>query len=277
MGEMELVSKINVPKVSVIIPCYNHGAFLEETVASVLSQTFQEYEIIIVNDGSDDEATNRLLSNYSKPRTIVIHTENKGVASARNTAIMSAVGKYILPLDADDLIAPTYIEKAVEVLDKQSQTGIVYCLAECFGARQGSWCVPDFSIKGMLFTNLIFCSAMYRKKDWEKVGGYNPNMASGWEDWDFWLSLLELDCGVYRIPEVLFYYRIAEGSRERTLNLEKRIALHRQLMENHSKLFVSQVASLLGFYYRLRDSSPYRLAKKFHITALIGRLLSRKA
>jgi len=265
-----------MPEVSVIIPCYNQGAYLDEAVESVLAQTFRDFEIVIVNDGSTDEVTNRLLADYRKPQTRVIHTDNQGVAMARNSGIREARGKYILPLDADDRIAPPYLAKAVAVLESDPQVGIVYCMADCFGARQGRWMVPNFSLRGMLLTNLIFCSALYRKEDWERTGGYNPNMRTGWEDWDFWLSLLELGREVRRISEVMFYYRIAAGSRERSMDREKRIAMHLQLMQNHPRLFVEQARPLLELYYRLRDSWPYRLAKRFHLPNLVGRFLGRR-
>ena len=89
-------------KVSVIIPCYNQGQYIEEAVKSVLAQTYQNFEIIIVNDGSTDEFTNKLLSDYDKQKTKVLHTDNQGLASARNNGIKVAKGKYILPLDADE-------------------------------------------------------------------------------------------------------------------------------------------------------------------------------
>src|SRR5437879_507126 len=96
------------PVVSVIIPCFNQGATLDEAVASVLNQTFTDFEIVIVNDGSTDPFTSELLANYHRPRTRVITTANGGLAAARNTAIRNSRGKYILPLDADDRIAPEY-------------------------------------------------------------------------------------------------------------------------------------------------------------------------
>ena len=95
-----------MPKVSVIIPCYNQGACLEEAVDSVLAQTFQDFEILVVNDGSTDEATIRMLGKYERPKTRVIHTDNQGLAMARNNGIREARGAYILPLDADDKIGP---------------------------------------------------------------------------------------------------------------------------------------------------------------------------
>jgi glycosyltransferase involved in cell wall biosynthesis len=98
-------------KVSVIMPCYNQGQYIDEAVDSVLTQTYQNYEIIIVNDGSTDEFTNEKLKNYNKPKTQVIHTANQGLSAARNNGIHASNGEFILPLDADDKIANTYLER----------------------------------------------------------------------------------------------------------------------------------------------------------------------
>ena len=103
------------PTVSVVIPCYNQGQYLDEAVESVISQTYQDFEIIIINDGSNDLETIEILKNYQKPKTRIIHTENQGVIAARNRAIEAAQGKYILPLDADDKIGNTYLEEAVQL------------------------------------------------------------------------------------------------------------------------------------------------------------------
>ncbi len=116
-----------MPKVSVIIPCYNHGKYIDEAVDSILNQTFKDFEIIIVNDGSTDELTNNKLKQYDKPKTFVINKENEGLSVARNTAIKRAVGEYILTLDADDTFEPSFLYRAVYVLDNKPEIGIVTC------------------------------------------------------------------------------------------------------------------------------------------------------
>lgn len=195
------------PRASVVIPCYNDGWHLQEAVDSVRAQTFGEWELVIVDDGSTDPATHQALAACAANQALVIRTENRGLPAARNTGIAAACGQYVLPLDADDRIAPAFLEKAVAVLDRQPEVGIVYSQAEFFGAQSGPWNLPDFSLPEMLLHNLVFASAVFRKADWQQVGGYKPSMKYGWEDWEFWLSLLELGRQVYRIPEPLFFYR----------------------------------------------------------------------
>jgi glycosyltransferase involved in cell wall biosynthesis len=234
-----------MPKVSVVIPCFNQGSYLEEAVDSVLGQTLQDVEVIVVNDGSTDPPTLNLLRNFTRPRTRVIHTVNQGLATARNTGISAACSPYILPLDADDLINPHYLERGAEVLDSADDVGIVYCLAEKFGEVNGIWNLPAFTKGRICINNPIFCSAMFRKRDWEQVGGYDPRMKYGWEDWDLWISLVKRGRRVVRIPEVQFRYRITSQSMTRSMSYWQKLSMIMQLARNHKLFFFSQLFSCL--------------------------------
>lgn len=230
-----------MPKVSVIIPCYNMGEYLDEAVGSVLDQSFEDYEIIIVDDGSTDPETLNILSNYNQPKTQVIRTINQGPSAARNAGIAQSQGEYVLPLDADDKIGKNYLAKASTVLDENPEIEIVYCRARLFGARDREWILPPYSIEAMLIENVIFASAMFRKTTWENAGGYNVNMVHGYEDYDYWLSVLEKeDVGVYKIDEVLFYYRIRANSRGTMLgiNNDKEVEMLTQLFYNHTDFYL---------------------------------------
>ncbi|MGD9975008.1 MAG: glycosyltransferase family A protein, partial [Desulfatirhabdiaceae bacterium] len=227
--------------VSVVIPCFNQGQYIDEAVDSVLSQTYQNIEIIIVNDGSTDPGTLHILETYDKPKTRVIHTTNQGLAAARNNGIREASGRYILPLDGDDRIGPTYIEKAVTILDRNPGIGIIYCKAEFFGAVQKPWNLPEYSLDEMLIDNILFCSGIFRKSDWETVGGYRTDMTYGWEDYDFWLSLIERGALVHRIPEVLFYYRISPDSMIRTKSRTQKIDMFEIIFNNHLDFYKQHI------------------------------------
>lgn len=231
--------------VSVIIPCYNQGEFLEEALDSVLKQTYKNTEIIIVNDGSDDHKTIKILNNIKENISLkgknikIIPIENSGVCIARNIGINNSNGYYILPLDGDDKIENTYIEKSVKVLEEKSNVDIVYCIAKYFGDRKGVFSLQDFSEKEMLKQNLVFSCAMYRKRDFEEVGGYNSYMIDGHEDWDFWLSMIEKGKKFHRINEVLFYYRIKNISRNSKIikNIDLEENTRSQIFENHKELY----------------------------------------
>lgn len=208
----------NIPTVTVVIPCYNMGAFIDEAVDSVLAQTFHAFEILIVDDGSNDPETTSKLDELAARGVTMLRTRNRGVAAARNCGVQAARGRYILPLDADDLIEPSYLEKAVILLDQDPETGVVGCDAELFGAASGILRLPDFSRESLLSENLLFASAVFRKSDWQAVGGYCTALRFGWEDWDFWIAMSRRT-KVIRIPETLFKYRIRLNSRDRSMAL----------------------------------------------------------
>lgn len=232
-----------MPKISVIIPCYNQGQYLEEAVQSVLNQTFKDFEIIVVNDGSTDQATIEILNNFNMPKTKVIHTTNQKLAMARNNGIKESKGQYILPLDCDDKIGEKYLELANDILDNNSEIGIVYCRAEYFGVKEGEWFLPSYNFPEILLCNQIFCSSLYRKSDWEKVGGYNPNMIYAFEDWDFWLSLIGLGVKVHKIDDILFYYRQHNNATSmiNQLQISNFVAMKNQILENHKKLYAENI------------------------------------
>jgi glycosyltransferase involved in cell wall biosynthesis len=265
--------------VSIVIPCYNQGIYLDEAVDSALAQTHPDVEIIIVNDGSTDSFTNELLANYKRPKTKVIITKNNGLAEARNVAIRNAKGKYILPLDADDIIAPEYCEKALRVIESDPKIGIVHGETQNFGANTNMRKDPPYSLEAMLRRNIILCSSLYRRDDWEKVGGYNKNMKYGGEDWDFWLSIIELGRDVYKIPETMFYYRIRPGSMARSIDEEKFRELRKQVYLNHLELYLNNFPDPISLYWeKYRTETKYnkiehRLANK--IISPLRRLLSK--
>jgi glycosyltransferase involved in cell wall biosynthesis len=248
------------PLVSIIIPCYNHGAFLQETIESVLKQTYQNFEIVVVNDGSPDVGTITLLKRAKWPKTQILHIENSGVSHARNIGIANSRGKYILPLDADDKLAESYLEKAVEILERTDIT-VVTSQVQYFGKKKTVFRLPEYSLEGLMGQNLLVCTSMFRRKDFEQTSGFNVNMKHGFEDWDFWLSLLKDGGKVHRIDEVLFYYRIRKNSRNASISLHEQATLRKQIYNNHIGLFSSRFFDpLLSFeYLNLYRSKEYRL------------------
>lgn len=200
-------------KVSAVIPCFNHGEFLAEAAGSVISLARCDIELIVVDDGSTDERTLREMDVLRKRGIQVIRQENKGLAAARNAAIAVCSGEYILPLDADNRVRPTYFECAVRILDQNPKVGVVYGDAQYMGERTGVWHVGPFERERLLEWNFIDACAVYRRTVWEQNGGYDGTMpVQGLEDWDFWLSTMEHGWEFAYVPEVLFDYRVASGS-----------------------------------------------------------------
>lgn len=225
--------------ISVIIPCYNQGQYLLETLDSLYQQTYQDFDIIIVDDGSTDEETKQILKELDNPKIKIIRSSNQGLSNARNLGIQNSQSKYILPLDADDKIEKTYLCDAYQYFNKNPNTTLIYCLARKFGEVNEFWELPKYNRITQKYYNQIFCTAMYKREDWLKTSGYNPNMKFGYEDWDFWLSLLKNDGIVYQIPKILFNYRIKKKSMVNSINWKKEFYLRKQLYFNHKNLYNS--------------------------------------
>ena len=236
---------MNNPKVSIIVPCYNQAQYLPEALQSVLDQTYQNWECIIVNDGSPDN-TREVAQEWVKKdsRFIYLYKENGGLSSARNAGIAIADGEFILPLDADDRIGKDYTLLAMKTFQEDSDLKLVYCKAEKFGEESGSWNLPVFSLFELARQNMIFCSALYRKEDWSRVDGYDENMIFGLEDWEFWIAILKNGGEVKCLDEVEFYYRISENSMARTVNIKHKEFSEKYVSKKHLDFLISNYDNL---------------------------------
>jgi glycosyltransferase involved in cell wall biosynthesis len=200
-------------KVSVITPCFNHGAVLREAVWSVKNIEREDIELIVVDDGSTDELTRKEMDTLSAEGIKVIRQGNKGLAAARNAGVAISKGEYVLALDADNRLHPAYIEHGVRILDADPTVGVVYGDAQFVGIRTGRWSVGPFERDQLLKCNYIDACAVYRRAVWEQNNGYDAAMPiQGFEDWDFWLGALEHGWKFVYVPEILFDYRVAQES-----------------------------------------------------------------
>lgn len=204
------------PKLSIIITCYNLGAYLEEAVTSVINYPDKDaIEIIIINDGSTEtstiEAINTIECDY--PELIVVNQNNQGLGNARNNGIAMAKGEFIIPLDADNKLRHAFISESIKVLEEQPEIDMVYGNAEFFGERTGLWKVDHFNMSEMVLNNYIDACACFRRSIWETLGGYDANMPiMGFEDWDLWLRMGVCGCKFKYVDEVFFDYRVREVS-----------------------------------------------------------------
>lgn len=242
-----------IPVISIIVPCYNQGIFLADALNSVIKQTFKNWECIIIDDGSSDN-TKTISKDFcdKDSRFTYIYQENNGVSSARNNAISHAKGEYILPLDADDMIAETYIEKALTAFKNNPELKLVYCRVKLFGTLNNEWVIPEYSFNELLWRNIIFCSAVYKKSDFDKTKGYNTTL-QGFEDWDFWLSFLKPTDSVLKLDEILFFYRIKEKSRNNEAS-QKLLYLYNCIYKNHEDLYKPFLQDIIHYH---NDSEQY--------------------
>jgi hypothetical protein len=229
------------PVVSVVIPCHDYARYLPEAVSSVLAQTFRDWELVIVDDGSTDdtvEVAKGLIARHPDRRIRLLQQANAGVSAARNTGIEVAAGRYLLPLDADDVIAPTMLEKTVAVLD--GDPGITIASTDVFTFTDDdlppqAMPLPAYSRELMLQRLIMFYCSLYRREAWQAVGGYDESMRAG-EDWDFWIGCVEHGFDAHHIHEPLF------GARNKDTGLhleaaENDLAIRARIVVNHPSLF----------------------------------------
>ncbi|WP_246260021.1 glycosyltransferase family 2 protein [Oxynema aestuarii] len=236
-------------QVSVIIPCFNQGEYLLEAIASVESCQDSVWEIVIVNDGSTDEKTQKVLSYLKQQGYRIIDSDNRGLAAARNLAIEQANGDYILPLDSDNRIKAEYIPRSLEILEDSPEIGIVYSWAEIFGEENGIREVPPFDINRLMRGNYIDACAVFRKAVWQDCGGFDSQIPEqlGYEDWDFWLGAAEKGWQFACIEEALFEYRFRPDSMVSRCNIpENRKQLFRYICAKHIGLYASNFANVFA-------------------------------
>ena len=200
------------PLISIVIPCFNYGRFVEEAVDSVLTQTFSDFEIIVVDGGSTDSDTTRLLQNLQKPKTQVYfrHTRHL-VGDNRNFGIRQARGKYICCLDADDKLKPTYLEKALFLLETYKYD-LVSTGLQCVGNSDAVWhSTSKPTLEQMIDGNQFSTVAVFSKGLWTKAHGYHDwGLGKDYiaEDWDLWVRMMGLGARAINIPEPLMLYRV---------------------------------------------------------------------
>jgi glycosyltransferase involved in cell wall biosynthesis len=230
-------SMTSLCRISVVMPCFNHGEFLPEAVTSVTSIGRDDMELIIVDDGSTDKRTSEEMDKLETQGIKIIRQENKGLAAARNAAIAASHGEYIFPLDADDRMRSGWIDRAMQILDSNPKVGVLYGDLETFGSRTGRWRLGLFDPDRLLDQNFIPASALYRRSIWEQNGGYDGSMpVQGFEDWDFWIGALGHDWRVVYMPEVFFEYRQAPQSMIVRASNSKQ-AVEEFLIKKHSALY----------------------------------------
>lgn len=224
---------------SVVIPYYNLGTTLPETIESVKKSEYKNYEIIIVNDGSTDQNSIDILKNYENDKQIrIINIKNKGLANARNVGAEHAKGEFIAFIDADDKIDKTFYRRALDILHKYDNVSYVYSWVQYFEGSEAVWPTFNIHIPYLLCANMLAAYTVIRKNDFLNFGKNRIMMEYGMEDYDGWVSLAEHGCLGVSIPEKLNLYRVRKDSMSRQFNKKMRIYLYQtSSKEGHEKIF----------------------------------------
>lgn len=264
------------PLVSVMIPYYNCGKYIAETLESVRQQHYPKIETIIVDDGSDTAESAQLDGILQKhPHIRLIRQHNQGLSAARNAAAKAAQGRYYLFLDADDLILSEYVQESVGILENNPDCKLVYPQAEFFDARTGPWKLPAYSgLRRLLEGNHIPAVAVHRAEDFRRHGGFDESLRTH-EDWDLWIRMLEHGGSAHLIERVLFRYRRRQDQSSLSDKLINETEAVKTSWQNvyvkHSSLFTRHGLGYYDLIHNLRKQS-----RKSLLGRLAGRLKSRK-
>lgn len=239
---------VKKPLISFVIPCFNDAQYIEQAVNSALNQTYSNIEVIVVDDGSNDE-TKAVLKSLEHKITKLITQENKGQSTARNVGIKEAKGDYIVTLDSDDFFEPSFCEKAIYIFLENENIEIVTSQAYLlYENKKNEIYFPQGGIlKNFLIRNCALGTSMFRRDSWKNVKGYDVLMRKGYEDWEFFIRILQNGGTCHVIQEVLYNYRKKNISTTTKANKNKYDLInyiyikHKELYIDNFELFVSHL------------------------------------
>ncbi|MCL6444421.1 MAG: glycosyltransferase [Alicyclobacillus sp.] len=240
---------------SVVIPFYNMGDYIHETVDCISRVTYENVETIIVDDGSDDPNSIAALHDVENRYPVrIIHMTNKGLATARNVGAKHARGEYIAFLDADDLVDSTYYEKAIRLMEYYENVSFVGCWTEYFSGERAVWPTWIPEPPYLLVHNPITSGAVVLKRAHFLLAGLNdPDLEYGMEDYEFTIRMISNGFGGVIIPEPLFKYRVRKDSMSRHFNISNQLYTY-QLISNKHSGFLSEYA--VDVYNLLMANGP---------------------
>jgi glycosyltransferase involved in cell wall biosynthesis len=225
-------------RLSIVIPCYDSAPYLADTVASLLGQEMTDCEIVFVDDGSRDETVALIAAIIDDSPAFamrLIEQPNTGLAGARNTGVGAARGRYLLPLDADDLIAEGMLARCAAVLDADPTLDLVYGDREDFGDIAGIHASGLFDLGRLKYFNQLPYCGMYRRSLWQRVGGYQINV-SGFDDWNFWIAAAAAGATAMHLPEVLLRHRRRRSSQLWSM-LDRYEKIYSQIVLNNAACY----------------------------------------
>lgn len=224
---------------SVVVPFYNLGAYVAETLASIAASRYQPFEIIVIDDGSNPEnqaALAQAAASYGKQLRIIRY-ENGGLARARNRGAEAAQGEFLAFVDADDLVEPDFFARAIAVLQRYTNLSMVYSWVQYFGASEDCWPTFNTEFPYLLGHNMLTAFVVMRRSHFLAFGRNDPEIAYALEDHESWIRMVAQGCIGVSIPEPLVRYRIRPESMLRAMNEEQGLYLMELIAERHPELY----------------------------------------
>jgi glycosyltransferase involved in cell wall biosynthesis len=235
------------PRVAVVVPCYNSGATLPETLASV---QHEPCELVVVDDGSTDPATLVVLQTAEADGVRIVRQENAGVAVARMTGVAATEAPYVFPLDADDLLARGALDELADALDANPAAALAWGYIGAVGSDSFTRQAPRLDPWLITYMNQVPVMSLIRRDRLLEAGGWKPGRE--YEDWDLWMSFAERGWDGIRIPRIIAYYRMSHSGRWASSRGRYDDAV-RRMAADHAALFAARPAN------RRRSRAPLRL------------------
>ncbi len=252
------------------MPCYNQAKYIGEAIDSVLSQTFTNWDLIIVDDGSTDDSYSTMKEYADRDERITcLRQANAGPSKARNQGAKNAKGKYLLFFDSDDILAPTYLEQGIHYMEANDECAVFYPRVKYFGSRNDEELVRYTSYKDLLCKSSILCTSIIRKKDFDRIEGFDETMR-GFEDWELFIRLLYHNDIVHQSSDILFYYRMhrEEGSinAQAIRNSDQLTAyIYDKNRTIYNEFFGNPIKSIMRCHYLEEEMEKLLHSKKYRI------------
>lgn len=242
-------------RIGVIVCVHNRISFLEDALRSIACQTRPVDEVIIVDDGSDDEQVRIELPGLAEKYGATLHRiENRGLAGARNSGRIAATTDYLVFFDDDDILGPRYIELTSRILDHRSEVDVAYTRAALFGLVNSTWDLPEFEARRLVLDNSVYAAAMVRARTFDAMGGYDEKFRHGREDHDLWLRIAAHGGKFAQDKSIQFFYRQTSGSMNRGFGarMTKMVETYAQLSRNSPEFTVQNIEVLWDEILTLR-------------------------
>lgn len=239
--------------ISIIIPCFNSGADLPETLGAVAAQTHENREVIVVDDGSTDPLTLSVLADLP-PWVRLIRQPNRGLAAARNAGFAAARGDFLLPLDSDDILEPAFLETCLSALRSRPDAAFSFSGLRLMGEKSGVLS-KTYNFAAQLFLNQLPYCLMMRRSTWDRSGGYDEAMRQGYEDWEFNIRLGGMGLFGVAVDQPLFVYRVRSSGMLSSVSRKRHAQLWRFIRRKHASLY--SPASLWATFRKWRQGLPY--------------------
>ena len=246
------------PVVSVIVPCWNEGTMLLDAIASVRLCRGDDLELVVADDGSTDALTRRLLDQLSQRGVRIVRLDRHNASYARNQALAMTTSRYVLPLDADNLLRPGFTSAAAGILDGHPEVGVVYCDAARFGDADGRWEIGPPDIDRLVRGNYIDNCSVVRRQTLEECAGWDEN-TEVLADWDLWLGVAERGWRFHYLEDIGYDYRVRSDSLGGRINDPAvRDAEFRYIINKHRELWTDRAATTVLAFLHLVDTERTR-------------------